>query len=218
MTVQAPIFAADPLPRGPHGLSAGEVAASQRTRLFAALAEVVAEKGYAAAGVAEISRRAGVSPTTFYAHFDGKLACMLAGYDALAAALLEAIAAAITPEADWPEFISASLLAYLGTLEADPPAARAFLVEIDGAGPEARARRHATYAQFAGLVKARHEQIRATDPALGPLPDRAYLLLVLGIRELVANALETETRPRLTALAPDVLRFIAAAVAGASAT
>jgi AcrR family transcriptional regulator len=193
------------------------VAASQRTRLLAAVASTVAEKGYAGAGIAEISRRAGVSPTTFYAHFDGKLGALLAGYDALATTLLEAIAAAVDPDAGWHEFVRASLGAYLATLEANPDAARAFLVESDAAGPEARRRRRDTYAAFAAVVKHRHEEIRATDPSLGPLPDRVYLAIVLGVRELVGDALEREPSPRLTEMTDDVVLWVTATVAGAAA-
>ena len=42
-----------PLPRGPHRLAREIIEASQRGRLLDAIAEVVAEKGYAAATVAD---------------------------------------------------------------------------------------------------------------------------------------------------------------------
>src|SRR2546422_3600835 len=127
----APIFApSETLPRGPHTLTREEVADSQRARLMAAVASVVSARGYAAATIAEISRRAGVSPKTFYEHFDDKLDCYLAAYDEFAAVLLARIGEALEAGATWDAFVTAALAAYLGALEREPDIARAFLVEI----------------------------------------------------------------------------------------
>jgi AcrR family transcriptional regulator len=205
------------LPHGPHGLSRQEVSDSQRTRLYAAIADVVAERGFAEATIAEIARRAGVSPKTFYVHFDDKLDCMLAAYDAFAAVLLIRMGSRLEPRASWSEFIDSTLETYLGTLEGDPSVARAFLVEIDAAGPRARERRRAAYEQFASLIADRHAEIRRREPALGPIPDRVYLGIVHGIRQLVCDALERKSRPRLRALKPDLRFLIEATVRGAAA-
>jgi AcrR family transcriptional regulator len=214
--LRAPLFGpGGELPRGPHGLSRDEVATSQRTRLMASIADVVAEKGYAAASISEISRRAGVSPKTFYEHFTDKLDCFLAAYDTFAQVLLERIAAELGGSDDWDSFVDSALRAYLGTLERNPSAARAFLVEIDGAGPDARERRRQAYEQFAVVFKARHEATREADPSLGPLPDRAYLGMVHGVRALVCEALETRARPRLTRLADDIRAWLTATIQGA---
>ena len=70
------------LPRGPHRLAREEVLASQRGRMLAAIAEAVAEKGYAATTVADVVGRAGVSRKTFYEHFADKEECFLAAWDA----------------------------------------------------------------------------------------------------------------------------------------
>jgi AcrR family transcriptional regulator len=212
----APIFVSpQALPRGPHSLTREEVAASQRARLISAIAEVVAQRGYAAATIAEISRRAGVSPKTFYEHFADKLECYLAAYDEFARVLLERIAAELDADAPWDDFVAAALNAYLGTLEREPAVARTFLVEIDAAGPVARARRRAAYAQFAALLKTRHEQTRELDPSLGPLPDSAYLGLVHGVRALVCDALEADQNAKLLDLARDIRTWLTATIAGA---
>ena len=213
-----PIFATPTaLPRGPHTLSREEVSGSQRARLMAAIADAVADGGYAAATIAEISRRAGVSPKTFYEHFADKLDCYLAAYDEFAAVLLTRIGEALDADAPWDDFVAAALAAYLGTLEAEPGVARAFLVEIDAAGPVARARRRAAYSQFAALLKSRHELTRALDPELGPLPDRAYLGLVHGVRALVCDALEADRHARLADLAGDIRIWLTATITGARA-
>lgn len=183
---------------------------------MSALAEVVANVGYPSATVTEISKRARVSPKAFYEHFVDKLDCYLTAYEAFAGVLLARLGTELEQTADWHEFVAAALEAYLGSLEDDPVVARAFLLEIDSAGAAARERRRAAYAQFAHLLKARHEQMRRQNPRLGPLPDMAYLALVHGIRELVADALDEPGRPRLRQLAQDIMRWIDAAILGAA--
>ena len=63
------------LPRGRHKLDPVQVAASQRARLFSAMASVTAAKGYAATTVADLLAAAGVSRETFYEQFRSKLDC-----------------------------------------------------------------------------------------------------------------------------------------------
>ena len=128
------------LPRGTHGLDPSLVAASQRSRLLEAAGQAVAEKGYAAATIDDIVRGAGVSKKTFYEHFDDKLGCFLAAYEAASDELYEHVTAAQdAAEADWPATTRAGIRAYLRWLAAEPALARVFLIEIAAAGPEALA-------------------------------------------------------------------------------
>jgi AcrR family transcriptional regulator len=205
------------LPKGPHGLSRDEVAASQRARLMAAMATVVGEKGYPATTIGDVAGRAGVSLRTFYEHFPDKEECYLAAYDVFANTILARLAADVAPDADWHEFISSTLHAYLGMLEAEPEIARGFLVESNAAGPRARRRRRDAFGVMAAAIKQRHEAIRRRDHSLGPLPDSAYVGLVHGVRELVCDALEGPRRVPLTGLAPEIIVWISAMVEGAAA-
>lgn len=212
------IFAtADPLPRGPHQLSREQVAASQRLRLMAAFTQLLAANGYAAVTIGELTRTAGVSRAAFYEHFADKQECLFAAYDHFAATLIAAMTSALEEDTPWDAFIDTTLGGYLGTLEGDPIAARAFLVEMDGAGKAARERRSIALHAFAELLGQRHEEIRARDASLGPLPARVHRGLVLGIRELAREALEAEAAPALTAMAPDIVLWITAAIEGAEA-
>ena len=63
---------AERLPRGRHGLPAGVVTRSQRRRILIGTAEVMVEKGYASATVADIVAAAGISRDVFYEHFADK--------------------------------------------------------------------------------------------------------------------------------------------------
>ncbi|NGZ99893.1 TetR/AcrR family transcriptional regulator [Nocardioides sp. W3-2-3] len=86
------------LPRGRHGLSRAEVQAAQRERIFTAMADAMAERGYVATPVAEIIRRAGVSRETFYQQFASKQDCFLAAYDWATDALRTGFAAGLAAE------------------------------------------------------------------------------------------------------------------------
>lgn len=136
------------LPRGRHGLSRQEVAASQRDRILWALAETMAHKGYVATTVADVLKAAGVSRETFYQQFSSKQDAFMAAFDAAAARLLDQTLVRSGPadgvdgaDAGPLERFDRVLGAYLDGLAAEPAFARTFLVEVYAAGPEALARR-----------------------------------------------------------------------------
>jgi AcrR family transcriptional regulator len=214
--VNSPIFEPAPdLPRGPHDLSRGEVSASQVTRLSAAIAGLVSEQGYPQATIAEISRRAGVSRATFYEHYASKEACYLAAYIRFGDVLSKRMADAAGGKSGFEELVDAVLTSYLDTLDADPAAARAFVLEIDGAGLAARAEGRKLYAQMAAFAQALHEAILREDPSLHPLAPEAYVALVHGVRGLVRDVLDTDPSPRLLDLLPSLHSWIGAIIRGA---
>jgi AcrR family transcriptional regulator len=206
-----------PLPRGPHQLTREQVAASQRVRLMAAFTALLAEHGYAAVTIGALAKGANVSRAAFYEHFADKEACLLAAYDHFAMTLATAMTAELADDTPWDAFVDKMLGGYLGTLQRDPVAARAFLVQMDGAGPTARRRRRDSAAAFAAMLAARHAVIRERNPALGPLPERVHLALVIAVRELARDALEEDPAADLMALAPDVVFWITATITGAGA-
>lgn len=206
-----------PLPRGPHALSREEVAASQRSRLTSAFTGLMAERGYAGVTIGELAKHAAVSRGAFYENFASKEECLLAAYDEFAAGLLRRMTTGVAEDSTWDEFISKTLDGYLGQLEDDPVAARAFIVEMDAGGERARERRRQAIHGFAALLAQRHRSIQALDPSIGDLPESIYLGLALGVRELVHERLSEQTQPRLSELRPDVILWITAMVEGAEA-
>jgi AcrR family transcriptional regulator len=134
-----------PLPRGPHRLNREEVLASQRGRMLDAIAEVVAQRGYGAATVADVIDRAGVSRRTFYEHFRDKEECFLAAYDTGVAILMDTMRAA-------GDDLRARIGAFLRTLAAEPAFARTFVIEVGAAGPRALERRRRVHDAFAQMV------------------------------------------------------------------
>jgi hypothetical protein len=71
-----------------------ELRASQRGRLFCAVADSVAAKGYAATSVADVISLASVSRTTLYEHSVDAEACFPVAYDSGAQVIYEAMVAA----------------------------------------------------------------------------------------------------------------------------
>jgi AcrR family transcriptional regulator len=205
------------LPRGRHRLSREEVADSQRMRIMGALVELMAESGYAGATIGDVAARASVSRSAFYKYFADKEACLFAAYDTFAETLLVRMASRLTDDSGWYDMVGAISTEYLQTLEDDPVSARAFLVEMDAAGDEARAKQRTTFDQFAEFLKDRHDQFRRDDTSLGPLPESTFLGLVLATRALAGERLLRESAPLLTDLAPEILYWITATIEGAAA-
>ena len=140
------------LPKGRHRLSRGEVRASQRGRILAAVVDVVAERGYAETSVAAVVERAGVSSKAFYEHFAGKEACFLAAYDAGVEVLRRELGAVLDAGAPPAERVGRAIDRYLDLVAAQPAFARTFLIEVYGAGPRALERRLDAQRRFADAI------------------------------------------------------------------
>ncbi|HEV2061446.1 MAG TPA: helix-turn-helix domain-containing protein, partial [Solirubrobacteraceae bacterium] len=152
---------------------ADAVARDQRSRMLAAMGDVVADKGYAAATVADVVRAAGVSRTTFYEQFRSKEDCFVEAYARGVDVLLDAIRAAVRAGGgDWRDQLRAGMRAYLAALSADRRFARTYLLEIHAAGEAALDGRARALRRFAGRYDATFMQARVDDPALRePDPD-----------------------------------------------
>src|SRR6195952_4580047 len=105
----------DRLPRGRHGLSPEFVARNQRDRLIAALILKLAEVGYQKTTVSMIGRRAAVSKSDFYKHFDSKDEGFLAAYDYAVDRIRSTVVETCIPDlgAEWPDRVRAGVTALL---------------------------------------------------------------------------------------------------------
>src|ERR1700728_4345137 len=75
----APIYKR--LPKGPHGITAPEVAHHQRIRMQGAMIEAVATRGYQNTSVKHVIGLAGVSRRAFYEQFANKEDCFMETFD-----------------------------------------------------------------------------------------------------------------------------------------
>jgi len=202
------------LPRGPHRLAREVIEASQRGRLLDAMAEVVAEKGYAATSVADVIANAGVSRRTFYEHFRDKEDCFLAAYDTGVAVLLDTVRQAGADIDDPLERTRARVRAYLETLAAEPAFARTFEIEIAAAGPRAQARRREVYERFAELAREDSVAARRQLPELPEPPDDVYLAAVGATDAVVSRRVAEGRIAELPELEPVVLHIQLALIVG----
>jgi AcrR family transcriptional regulator len=194
------------LPKGRHGLSRAFIASNQRERLLDAIANVVAEKGYAATRVADITEYAGVSRKTFYELFDDKDDCFLAAYDAITALLMDrmAVGLAAVAEGTWEEQVSALLGEFLRFLASEPAFARMCIVEVLGSGARGLARRDAAIEAFFPVV----DQIPRSQPdAERWLSPMTPVFVVGGILEVVYAAIRRGETASLPELEPELARL-----------
>jgi AcrR family transcriptional regulator len=196
---------ARPLPRGPHRLTRETVIESQRGRMIAAIAEAVADKGYAATTVGDVVSGAGVSRKTFYEHFSDKEDCFLAAWDTGVQVLFDAIMSARDRETNPVERMRAGLRAYLRTLAAEPAFARSFFIEVVAAGPRAEARRAEVHARFAELFATIQQQVRRDMPQLPDVPPAISRAAVGAVNELVSDYVRSGRTERLPELEDTLL-------------
>jgi AcrR family transcriptional regulator len=201
--VQEGLFFEPPrvLPRGVNALPREEVLAAQRERLMVAVTELIAARGYPDVTIGEIAARSGVSRGAFYDSFVDKQACAFAAYDRFIARLLVHLAERGQGAASWSERVDAMLDGYFEALQRDPVVARAYLVEIEAAGPAIRAQRRNALRMIAQFLRSQHEEYRRTDPELvAPYADEVYLSIVHSARQLACDALDEHDAPDLRSL------------------
>lgn len=125
---EGPFDTGTPLPRrlppGRHGIPANVVVEHQRQRLLAAMAEALAEHGYANVTTTHVSERASVSTSTFYKHFGNLWDCALAAYVAGADRLCEEIEAACAARDPRQEALAMGIEAALAFCTAEPEQAK----------------------------------------------------------------------------------------------
>jgi AcrR family transcriptional regulator len=202
-----------PLPAGRHGFSREQVAHNQRERLIAGLATAVAEKGYRAVTITDITKAARVSRRVFYENFEGKDECFLAAFEVVVRHIRELGVEAVAPIDDWPQRAIAAARAVLAFFAEEPALSRLCLVESQAAGPAVSARFHeAVHEVVPYLEQGRAE--RSEERPLPPTTEESTLgaLVLLASRKVAAGEAE-----QLMDLLPDFAEFTLAPYLGAEA-
>lgn len=187
-------------PRGRHRLPPEMVARSQRERLHEAAVRVVAEKGFGAMTIGDLTKRARVSRTTFYEFFEGKEHCFLTAYDHAVDAMARRVIAAYESERDWPDRAAAGLAALLQVLAEEPALARLSLVEVGNAGPAAQRRYRAAAQRLTPLF----DEGRDYAPRGRRLPANTSRMAIGGVTGLISDELIAGRAEQLPDLLPDV--------------
>jgi len=176
-------------------MTAPRTAADVRASLELALANAVAEKGYAATTIADVVANARVSKRTFYEHFADKEACLMALYGDACARIMAVLRSAGSVEQPWPDRIRALTDAYLGSLDAMLPVNRAVVVEMQAAGVRAYRMRQRVQREFAQTLVDVVAGARRTNPKIAPLTAQMALALVGGINELMLDVVGPSGEP-----------------------
>ncbi len=137
----------------------GIMADPARERIAAAMVALVGSRGYAATSVEMVCEQARAGRSHFDRCFAGKEDCFLSLHDEIAAEFCERIAAAYSGPVSWHDRIWASGWAAMRFFQEDPARARFLVVEVNGAGVDAQARRDRLLQRCADLIDAGRQEL-----------------------------------------------------------
>lgn len=121
----------------PNGPSKERVVENQRVRMFGAMVEGVAARGYEGTSVAQLCRLAGVSKRTFYEQFENKDACLIAASERILRCVSARIEAAQRAEPDWESGVRAAIGALVRGVAEEQRAAGLVLLTLEPSGARA---------------------------------------------------------------------------------
>ncbi len=159
-------------------------------RVLRALAAVVAEKGYAAATVAEVVERAGTSQRVFYGHFANKEEAFLAALDSGSAQMLGSVLPAFRRARSWEESVRAAYEAMFAFAMEEPEYTRLGAVEMYTVGRNALRTRDTVMEGLEALLVPGYEQSPGTPPiAAEAIGGAIYALIHDRVKEKGAEGL-----------------------------
>jgi AcrR family transcriptional regulator len=200
--VSAPTLYAKLRP-GP-GLPHEQVASNQRARIYGAMIELVARRGYGSVTVVELARLAGVSKHTFYGHFQDKETCFLCVYDLIVRRSAKQVGAAQRGCRDWREQLRLAFCAWAGGIAREPKMARLVLVEAFAGGPAALERMRRAEGLFAGMI----EQSFAGAPDSVPVAPLIVKGIVAGVHRVARAQLLAGRAHELPGLVDELLEWM----------
>ena len=199
---------------GRHGLSREQVAENQRQRLFLAIAELCAERGFAQTTAAALVARAGVSKGAIYQHFDSIEDCLRGALRMVSERLWQVVGEACESQAGepWPQRVAAALSAALALIESEPALALLLCDGGQGTGREWARLRQRALDRFAGLLVQGREHF----PAAADLPEATEQALLGGVASTVSACIWAGEPQRLLGLAPALTEFVLGPLHGAA--
>lgn len=185
------------------GVAREDVELNHRERLYGATVAVVADKGYAGTTVADLTRVAGVSRTTFYRYFADKESCLVATLEVLIDGVVAITASRLRSDEDWQERALAGMTAFMQLLVAQPDAARLCVIEADAAGPRAVAVVDRAVAQFEEMLAAVFEEL----PAQRGMPPEMVAAMVAAVRKIMQTRLHRREESKLLEMVPSLVEL-----------
>ncbi|MDT5163264.1 MAG: hypothetical protein QOC88_158 [Mycobacterium sp.] len=161
-----------------------------RQRLLDGLAAAIDERGYRASTVADIVRHARTSKRTFYDQFATKEQCFHELLHASVEQLGEHIRQAVDASADWQTQIRQAVEAYVGHIESTPALTLSWIRELPSLDAAARPSQRRNTQLLTSLLVDLSDTPAMRNADLPPLTQAKALILVGGLRELTAQAVE----------------------------
>ncbi len=208
----SPRWAPRGLPRGEHSLPKGYVAHNQRERIFDAVANLTASKGYAALSLEEIVSEAAISLQTFYQHFENKEEAFLATFEMGHAKAMAAVNRSLDLRLSWAVNVRRGLTALVEFLASEPSIARLACVDILIAYPHLTGRVNEANYSYIELLDIGPEDTYPNMPA--PVMREAS---VGGIFELLHEYILAERTKQLPELTDYLMYLAITPFAGAQA-
>jgi AcrR family transcriptional regulator len=199
------------LPTGAHGLDPEEVRRDQRERLQTALIELIAQRGYQAVRILDLTKLARVSRPTFYSLYADKEELFLAAYDEIAKRTASTIMAAYETQGSPGERLRRAMRAFAELAAAEPEAVSLMVLGAFGAGPKALERRNRTLQALEQSIAASRSAGRSVNGARGGAKasraqdaDLTVKVILGGIREVTAARLRRGQAGALPGLADEL--------------
>jgi AcrR family transcriptional regulator len=187
------------LPTGAHALDPEEVSRDQRERLQTALIELIAERGYQAVRILDLTKLARVSRPTFYSLYTDKEQLFLAAYDEIAKRTANTIIAAYSAPGAPGERLRAAMRAFAELAAAEPEMVSLMVLGAFGAGPKALERRNHTLGALEHSIRVGRDGSAAKRKA-----DLTVKVIIGGIREVTAARLRQGRTGELPGLADEL--------------
>jgi AcrR family transcriptional regulator len=194
-----------------HGLDPEDVQRNQRERLQMALVELIAQRGYQAVRILDLTQLARVSRPTFYSLYADKEELFLAAYDEISKHTARTIMAAYETQGSPGERLRRAMHAFAELAAAEPEAVSLMVLGAFGAGPKALERRNRTLEALEQSIRAaRSTKAREISANAGEGSSRAgggaggsdmiVKVILGGIREVTAARLRRDRAGELPGL------------------
>jgi len=188
------------LPTGAHGLAREVVEHDQRERLTAAMIELIAERGYPALRIVDLTKLAHVSRPTFYSLYKDKEDLLISAYDDIAGRAAQAVLSAYEgSEGSALERLEVAVRAFAEFAVAEPDSMSLYLFGASGAGTRMLEHRNASLDALEQSIEARRG-----GAARKPAANLTVKVILGGIREVAAARLREHRAGELPGLAGEL--------------
>ena len=167
-----------------------------RRRLLDGLAESIVELGYRNTTVADVVRHARTSRRTFYEHFASLEECFIALLTDANAEMIRQISAAVDPKAPWAKQVRQAVEAWIACAEASPAITLSWIRDVPSLGAQARDLQRGVMEAFVTMIRTLCDTEEWRAIGVGPVPRQLAVMLLGGLRELIATTVEDGGRAR----------------------